>query len=826
MADAGAVPTIDSGASPGDDLEKMPLDGVLAKLGTSAEGLSSAEAEKRLGTHGRNEITEKKQSPYLKFLSYFWGPIPVMIEVALVISIIIGDWGDAGVIAVLLVANSIIGWWEERQAGDAIEALKEKLAAEAMARRDGQWREIDARELVPGDAVRMRLGDVVPADVRLLDPGPLDIDQAALTGESLPVKRSGGEAAYSGSVVVKGEATAIVIGTGSHTYFGRTATLVAEAGTTSHFQQALLTVGKVLIGLAVVVVTIMFVVGVVAYGNDFGDMLELALVVTIAAVPVALPTVLSVTMAVGAAGLARNGAVVSHLPSIEEIGGVEILCSDKTGTLTQNKLAVQGTFVMPGGPATDAAGLLRDAALASETVNADPIDVCVVEAYGDELTDADQSDFVPFDPVSKRTEATVTEHGGTYRVAKGAPQVILDLPDDRPAGAADYERQVSEFASRGFRALGVARTDQQGRWHVAGLLGLADPPRSDSRETVQHAQELGVQVKMVTGDALDIAKEVASEVGLGEDILDASMLADPGVDVDELARRAEDADGFAQVFPEHKDAIVRMLQGRGHIVGMTGDGVNDAPALKQADAGIAVSGATDAARAAADIVLLTPGLSVIIFAIRSSREIFERMTSYAIYRIGETIRVLFVVALSIMLFNFAPITPLMIVLLALLNDGAILSIAYDNATGSSSPKGWDMQKVLSVAITVGVMGVIASFALMAYVRSGLGWDDAQVQTLLYLNMSVAGHFMIFVTRTRGPFWSTRPADVLILAVLGTQLLATAIAVTGFFGTGWLDPLPWQWALLVWGYAVLCTVFNDAAKLVVYRLLPSDPAERA
>jgi len=541
---------------------------------------------------------------------------------------------------------------------------------------------------------------------------------------------------------------------------------------------------------------------------------EFALVVTIASIPVALPAVLSVTMAIGARQLARHEAVVSHLPAVEELGGIDLLCSDKTGTLTQNRLALAARWAAQGIPDDE---LLIAAALASRAEDNDPIDLAVVDAAGQRPAAAVEQ-FVPFDPVSKRTEALVRgADGQAFRVSKGAPQVIAALCDGDGA-ATEVDHVIERFAGRGYRSLGVAKTDGDGYWRLVGVLALADPPRDDSAATITAAKELGIDVKMVTGDQVAIGREIARQVGLGEQILDAATL-DGGADDADVGVRVEATDGFAQVFPEHKYRIVRLLQARGHIVGMTGDGVNDAPALKQADAGIAVAGATDAARAAADVVLLAPGLSVIVAAIGQAREIFARMTSYATYRIAETIRVLLLITLAIVFMNFFPVTAVMIVLLALLNDGAILSIAYDHARGSPKPVRWDMRAVLTVASVLGVIGVVATFVLFFLAAKAFGLSHDMIRTMIYLKLSVAGHLTIFLTRTRGPFWSRpAPAPILLGAVIGTQAIATLIAVYGVAMT----PLGWRWAGLVWAYAAVWFLFNDRVKLFAYSWLDHHP----
>ncbi len=428
--------------------------------------------------------------------------------------------------------------------------------------------------------------------------------------------------------------------------------------------------------------------------------------------------------------------------------------------------------------------------------------------------------FQPFDPVHKRTEATVkAADGKTFKVTKGAPQVILELSANAGQVKPAVEKAVNEFAARGFRSLGVARAEGEGQWQFLGVLPLFDPPREEAKATIATARQMGVKVKMVTGDQMAIARETAGKLGLGTNILDASGFGDTKHhETAQLAESIEKADGFAQVFPEHKFHIVDVLQQRGHIVGMTGDGVNDAPALKKADCGIAVSGATDAARAAAAIVLLSPGLSVIIEAIKESRKIFQRMNSYAIYRIAETLRVLLFMTLAILIFNFYPLTAVMIVMLALLNDGAILSIAYDNVHYKDQPEAWNMRVVLGIATVLGVVGVVSAFGLFYLGERVFHLDRAHIQTLMYLKLSVAGHLTIFLTRTRGPFWSIRPARVLWVAVLGTQMLATLIAVYGLFMT----PLGWDWALFVWGYALVWFLVNDRVKLLAYRIF--DPAK--
>jgi H+-transporting ATPase len=775
-----------------------------------AEGLIDAQVRALREQFGFNEIPERKVSLWHRLFSYLWGPIPWMIEVAAVLAAVLRNWDDFAIILTLLLVNAAVGFWEEYQSGNAVAALKAHLAPQARALRDGRWNPLPARELVPGDVIRVRIGDIVPADAVLLADAALELDQSALTGESLPVSRGPGDSALSGSIVRRGEGTATVTSIGTTTYIGRTAQLVASAQPVSHLQRAILRIGDTLIALALGLAVVIEAVSLVR-GVDPLTSLQFALVLSVAAIPVAMPTVLSVTMAVGARTLASEKAIVSRLEAMEELAGIDVLCSDKTGTLTQNVLRMGEPLAFEGVTPRE---ILEAAVLASRVEDHDPIDDAILASSevsgppgGFRVTR-----FVPFDPVLKRTEATLTApDGSTLRVTKGAPQAILAVVGDTPKLRAAVDSTISEIARHGYRALGVARARGAGPWEYLGILPLFDPLRPDSAEVLVSIRALGVDVKMVTGDQAAIARETAHQLSLVGQVTTPDDWAGT---TDSAARiqRFEETRVFAQVFPEHKYAIVEELQHHGHIVGMTGDGVNDAPALKKADAGIAVSGATDAARSAAALVLTTPGLGVILTAIRQARQTFAQMTSYAIYRIEETIRLLLFITLTIVVLGFFPVSALEIVLIAVLNDAAILAIAYDRTPISSTPVSWRMGRILRVATVLGVTGVASTFLLLGIAVGPLHVTGGDLQTLLYLKLSIAGHFVIFLTRTEGPFWKSRPANVLLLSVIGTQLLASTFALMG-----WLIPrVPPLWVAGVWGYAALEILFVDRAKVWTYR----------
>ena len=854
-----------------DSYAKRPVDEVLHELGTSTDGgLTGAEAAKRLERYGPNQIEDREEPVWRQILRRFWGPIPWMIEIAAVLSALVQKWEDFAIILVMLLVNAGIEFAQEHRATNAVKALKQRLALKALVLRDAKWGHLPAGELVPGDVVRLQIGDVVPADLLLLEGDYVLIDQAAMTGESLPVSKGSAELAYANTIVKQGEMTAVVVNTGARTNFSSMVALVAiaEREERSHFQKMVVKIGDFLIGITVVLVLVIIMVGVFRH-EDVLELLRFSMVLTVAAIPVALPAVLSVTMAVGAVTLARHEAIVRRLVAIEELAGVDVLCSDKTGTLTKNEMRVAEPVVFEG---HDEKELFLFAVLASREEHQDPIEIPIFKYVEDHWPDLDWRDyqqvhFQPFDPTSKRTVATLQKDGAQIIAIKGAPQVLLRLAELGPARSRLIEGKVQELARKGYRTIAVA-TQNAERVELIGLIPLIDPPREDSAEVIEDIRAHGISVKMVTGDNAAIAREIGMMLKLtgrayrSADFQEAgnrgfvelariltaaiySKLA-PDASADQAERFAEEiaeqvskkfqtkgltksfitaheseiievveqVEIFAEVVPEDKYTLVSMLQSGDHIVAMTGDGVNDAPALKKADVGIAVSNATDAARAAADLVLTAPGLAVISEAIKQARITFERMKSYSIFRIAETLRIILFMTLAIVIFKFYPITALMIIILALLNDIPILAIAYDNTRVDENPVRWNMPEVLTVATALGVSGVLSSF-LLFYILVELDYSVEIIQSMFFAKLVIAGHGTIYNTRNKDWFWKKPyPSWILFGATFSTRILGTLLAVYGIL----ITPIGWEKALLMWAYALVWFFLNDVIKMATYRIL--------
>lgn len=767
-----------------------------------AYGLTSDEVTKRRKKYGLNQMAEEKENLIVKFMSFFIGPIQFVMEAAAILAAGLEDWVDFGVILGLLMLNASVGFIQEFQAGSIVEELKKTLAHSAIVIRDGQLIEIPANEVVPGEILQLEDGTVIPADGRLVTEGCfLQVDQSALTGESLAVDKHFGDSVFSSSTIKRGEGFMLVTATGDNTFVGRAAALVNKAsGGQGHFTEVLNGIGTILLVLVIVTLLLVWVAGFYRT-NKIVRMLRYTLAITIVGVPVGLPAVVTTTMAVGAAYLAKKQAIVQKLSAIESLAGVEILCSDKTGTLTKNKLSLHEPYTVAG---VDADDLMLTACLAAsrKKKGLDAIDKAFLKSLAQypkakaALTKYKVIEFHPFDPVSKKVTALVESPAGERIICvKGAPLFVLKtVEEDHPIPEdvhEAYENKVAEFASRGFRSLGVARKRGEGHWEILGIMPCMDPPRHDTAKTVNEARNLGLRVKMLTGDAVGIAKETCRQLGLGTNIYNAERLGLGGagdMPGSEIADFVENADGFAEVFPQHKYNVVEILQQRGYLVAMTGDGVNDAPSLKKADTGIAVEGASDSARSAADIVFLAPGLSAIIDALKTSRQIFHRMYSYVVYRIALSLHLEIFLGLWIAILNESLNIDL-VVFIAIFADVATLTIAYDNAPYAPKPVKWNLPRLWGMSVILGIIlaiGTWITLTTMLLPKGGIIQNFGSIDGVLFLQISLTENWLIFITRAAGPFWSSAPSWQLAGAVLCVDIIATMFTLFGWWSQNWND----------------------------------------
>lgn len=788
----------------------ISTDDALRLLETSTDGLTDSDVQRRLQLFGFNEVAEKRANPVLAFLLRYWGPMPWLLELAIVLSIVLKHYLEAGIIFALLTINTVISQLQARGSQRALEALKKQVAIRARVLRDSKWLTVEAREVVPGDVISIGLGDIVPADAKLIA-GDLSVDQSILTGESLPVNVQQSAIVYSGSIVRRGEAKCIAVNTGANTYFGETAELVKIAKPKSHQEQIMLAIVRYMMFLGVGALVLVAVDAEVT-GAGILSILTFAVIFLMGAVPVALPAVLAIVQAVGATELARKGVLVTRLDSIEDAASIDVLCLDKTGTITQNKLSVGDVVPFAAHSKED---VMVIAGLASQRQGKDAIDTAVLDhakASDINLSSYEQISFTPFEPSTKRSEAVVAIGGKRFRTIKGAPQTVLSLCRGLDeATVAEANQTVEDLSLKGYRTLGVAKSsDHTDDIQFVGLLSLADPPRTDSKEMIEKVRELGVKPMMLTGDNIAIAKEIARQVSIGDKIV--RMEEFRKMDEAQQATMIEESDGFAEIYPEDKYRIVKLLQSRGHMVGMTGDGVNDAPALKQAEMGIAVSSSADVAKASASTVLTKPGLGVIIDAIKTSRHIYQRMLTWVINKVTKVIQVIGLLTVGFFWFHDTVVSLLGMALLIFANDFVTMSLATDNVEYTASPNKWNVRSITFASLIIGALlvgeGAVALFAGSHYFKLNLD----QLRTFIMLALIFTSQFRVYIVRERRYFWSSRPGRELLIATLAAIVVFALLGVYGLIVTP-VTPLQ---VFFVLGLSALFTFAIDYPKYLVFR----------
>jgi H+-transporting ATPase len=811
-----AAPPEPANAKPPDIASASVPDTLTALHVNPDTGLTHAEVDASRKEHGYNEVALEKEHPGLQFLRKFWGISAWMLELIMVLSAVLRKFPDLAVVGALLVINAVLSFMQERRAAGVVEELRHKLQVSARVRRDSNWQVIPARELVPGDIVRVRPGDIVPADVKLLT-GGLTADESALTGESKDVDKAPGAVLSSGSIVRRGEGNGVVMLTGAKTYFGRTTELVQEARPKLHIEAV---VSKVVRWLFVIVGALIGVVVVVSLirGAPLLEMVPLMLVLLMSAVPVALPVMFTVSMAVGSKELAKRGVLVTRLSASEDAATMNVLCVDKTGTITMNQLTVTG--MIPLEHATEAEVLFAGA-LASQEANQDPIDLAFLAAAKvrhvfDNLPKVTPVSFAPFDAKNRRTEAVVEQNGQRLRVMKGAVRTIAAACGLQPPAIEALEGRVSESAAKGYRTLAVARGPETGTPALLGLVSLYDPPRPDAKQLIAELEGLGVPVKMLTGDALPVAIDIGKGVGLPNIRRVADLKAAGALASKKAVDLLESTDGFAEVYPEDKYTVVKHLQAAGHVTGMTGDGVNDAPALRQAEVGIAVSTATDVAKGAASVVLTEPGLTNIVALVEQGRTIYQRILTWIINKISRTILKAAFVAIAFLVTGKFVVSAFAMLLLVFITDFAKISLATDNVRPSKKPETWNIGGFITVSVVLGIAMVAETLLLLwiGWSYFDLATDNNALYTFSFLMLLYFAVFSVVSARERNWFWATLPSKTFLLALGADALTGTVLTFVGLPG---LKPLPWWQTLAVFVCAmVACLGVNDGLKVAMIK----------
>jgi len=803
----------------GPDIASASVADTLAALHVDPEtGLTRDEADARLKVHGPNEVAEQKGRPFLRFLGKFWGLSAWMLELIMVLSAVLRKYSDLAVVSGLLVINAVLSFAQEHRAAGVVESLRRRLQISVRVLREASWRVIPARELVPGDIVRLRPGDIIPADLKLLS-GALSIDQSALTGESTDVDKAPGGVLSSGSVVRRGEGNGVVILTGAQTYFGRTTELVQLARPKLHIEAV---VAKLVRWLFVIVGALLGIVVVMSLirGASLIEMIPLLLVLLMSAVPVALPVMFTVSMAVGAKELAKLGVLVTRLSAAEDAATMDVLCVDKTGTITMNQLAIMGVIPLEGWTESD---VLFAGGLASQEANQDPIDLAFLAAARERrLLDAGPAvtniSFKPFDPQSRRTEAVVEQNGKRLRVMKGAVRAVAQACGLQPPAIKALEARVGEAAFKGYRVLAVARGPETDVPELVGLVTLSDPPRPEAKQLIAALRDLGVGVKMLTGDALPVAREIAQAVGLANIRRVADLKAADPQAGHEVVDLLADADGFAEVYPEDKYIVVQRLQAAGHVTGMTGDGVNDAPALRQAEVGIAVNTATDVAKGAASVVLTEAGLTNIVALVEQGRTIYQRVLTWIINKVSRTILKAAFVAIAFLVTGKFVVSAFAMLLLVFLTDFAKIALATDHVRPSRKPETWNIGGFLTVSVVLGVAMVMEALVLLfiSWSRFDLAFNDNALYTFSFLTLLYFAAFSIVSARERRRFWTTRPSQTLMIALAMDVLAGTILTRLGLPG---LMPLPWGQTFAIFAYSMIaCLGLNDTLKVAMIKRL--------